>query len=74
MKLWGRVPNFYIHVSVSDLYIPMIGPPILLQTHECTNLEQSRAVSFLGIIVSNFRYSVFAVHGHVFAGNVYLPT
>ncbi len=27
MKLRGLVPNFYIHVSVSDLYIPMIGPP-----------------------------------------------
>ncbi len=26
MKLLGLVPNFYIHVSVSDLYIPMIGP------------------------------------------------
>jgi hypothetical protein len=25
-----KLPNFYIHVSVSDLYIPMIGPPILL--------------------------------------------
>jgi hypothetical protein len=24
------VPNFYIHVSVNDLYIPTIGPPILL--------------------------------------------
>jgi hypothetical protein len=31
MKLRGLVPNFHIHVSVSDLYIPMIGPPILLQ-------------------------------------------
>ncbi len=31
MKLCGLVPNFNIHVSVSDLhvYIPMIGPPIL---------------------------------------------
>ncbi len=26
MKLYGLVPNFYIHVSVSDLYIPTIGP------------------------------------------------
>jgi hypothetical protein len=31
MKLCGLVPNFHIHVSVSDLYIPTIGPPILLQ-------------------------------------------
>ncbi len=27
-------PNFYIHVSVSDLYIPTIGLPILLQETE----------------------------------------
>ncbi len=25
MKLHGLVPNSYIHVSVSDLYIPRIG-------------------------------------------------
>jgi len=30
LKLRGLVPNFYIHVSVSDLYILMIGPHILL--------------------------------------------
>jgi hypothetical protein len=48
----GDSPNFHIHVSVSDLYIPTIGLPILLeeicrpilglcinrsQTHECGN-------------------------------------
>ncbi len=31
MKLRGLVPNSYIHVSVSYLYIPRIGLPILLQ-------------------------------------------
>jgi hypothetical protein len=33
MKLRGLVPNsyIYVHVSVSELYIPMIGPPILQQ-------------------------------------------
>ena len=31
MKLRGLVTSSYIHVSVSDLYIPTIGPPILLQ-------------------------------------------
>ncbi len=30
MKLRGLVSNFYIHVSVSDLYNPNIGAPILL--------------------------------------------
>jgi hypothetical protein len=49
MKLRGVVPNSYIHVSVSDLYITTIGLPILLQEsivgeyinrsqiHECGN-------------------------------------
>ncbi len=26
IKQRGFDPNFYIHVSVNDLYIPMIGP------------------------------------------------
>ena len=30
-ELRGLSPNFYIHVSVSDLYIPRIGPCIWLQ-------------------------------------------
>jgi hypothetical protein len=30
-ELRGYSPNSYIHVSVSDLYIPLIGLPILLQ-------------------------------------------
>jgi hypothetical protein len=30
MKLRNRVPNFCIHVSVNDLSIPTIVPPILL--------------------------------------------
>ncbi len=30
MKLRGLVPNFCIHVSVSDFYIPTIGLPMLL--------------------------------------------
>jgi hypothetical protein len=31
MKLSGLVPNSYIHVSSSNLYIPMISLPILMQ-------------------------------------------
>jgi hypothetical protein len=31
MELRGYSPNSYIHVSVSDFYIPMIHLPILLQ-------------------------------------------
>jgi hypothetical protein len=30
MKLRDLVANFCIHVSVSDLYIPTFGPPILI--------------------------------------------
>jgi hypothetical protein len=30
-ELRGYNPNSYIHVPVSDLYIPLIGLPILLQ-------------------------------------------
>jgi hypothetical protein len=30
-KYRGLSPNFHIHVSVSDLYIPTIGLPILLE-------------------------------------------
>jgi hypothetical protein len=37
MKLRGLVPNSYIHVSVSDLYIPRIGLPIWRQQNRHTN-------------------------------------
>ncbi len=65
-------PNFHIHVSVSDLYIPTIGHlfsciriswPIVeilyikrSQKLECRNWDCGGAVPFLGIFVSNFRY------------------
>jgi hypothetical protein len=31
MKLRASIPNFYIHVSASDLYIPTISPQIVTQ-------------------------------------------
>ncbi len=34
-ELHGLSPNFHIHVSVSDLYIPTIVMPILLQQEIC---------------------------------------
>jgi hypothetical protein len=37
IKLYSLVPNFRIHVSVSDLCIPTIGPPTLLQQNRRTN-------------------------------------
>jgi hypothetical protein len=37
-EMRGLSPNFRIHVSVSDLYIPRIGPHIFLQQNRQTNL------------------------------------
>jgi hypothetical protein len=37
-ELRGLSPNVHIHVSVSGLYIPTIGLPILLQENMWTNL------------------------------------
>jgi hypothetical protein len=36
-ELWGLSPVFHIHGSVSDLYIPTFGLPILLQENMWTN-------------------------------------
>jgi hypothetical protein len=36
-KLRGLRPNFHIHVSVSDLYIPRIDPHIFLQQNMQTD-------------------------------------
>jgi hypothetical protein len=37
IKLRGLVPSFHIHTSLSDLYMPRIGPPILLQPNRQTD-------------------------------------
>jgi hypothetical protein len=37
MKLRGLVPNSYLHVSVSDIYISKIGLAIWLQQKRQTN-------------------------------------
>ncbi len=69
-----KLRDFFIHVSVSGLYIPTIGPPILLycdwwtdrgeyinhsQIHEFRNWERGRTVSFLGIFVFEFSAQCF---------------
>jgi hypothetical protein len=36
-EVLGLSPNFHIHVSVSDLYIPTIGPPIFLLQNRQTD-------------------------------------
>ncbi len=63
-------------VSLSDLYIPRIGPHIscssigrqivgiyksLTDAHECQNWDWGRSILFLGIFVSNFQFWFFAV-------------
>ncbi len=64
----------YIHVSVSELYIPTMGLPVLLEeifrlilgiqyikrskTHECGNWGWGRAIPRKGIYKRNFRCSV----------------
>ncbi len=56
--------NFHIHVyvSVSDLYIPRIGPHIFWnRIGRLIVGTVGRAIPFLGIFVSNFRYWFFAV-------------
>jgi hypothetical protein len=35
-ELRGYSPNSYIHVSVSDLYIPLSGMPVLLEDNRWT--------------------------------------
>jgi hypothetical protein len=64
-ELRGLSPNFHIHVTVSDLYIPRIGPHISLQQnrqtdpdinlsqiYECRNWETEHYNSVLEITVS----------------------
>jgi hypothetical protein len=76
-ELRGLSPNFHIHVSVSDLYIPRISPhisssrkgrPIVgivyiirSQTHEWGNWDCDPDIPFLGIFASNFRHFFFLV-------------
>ncbi len=38
-ELCGLSPNFHIHESVSDLYIPWMGPHIFLQQNMQTDPE-----------------------------------
>jgi hypothetical protein len=67
-------PSSFTHISVRDLYIPMIGLPILLQpnmwilgiykslnTHECGNLDWGCAITRKGIHKWDFCCSVVRV-------------
>jgi hypothetical protein len=78
MKLRGLIPNFHIHVSVSNFYIFPRSVSLFCciaftdqswdyinhsQIHEGRNWAGGCAVPFLGICVSNFRDKAFAVLG-----------
>ncbi len=46
-ELHSISPNFHIHVSVSDLYIPRIGPHISLQQNRQTDPGYGTAPAYL---------------------------
>jgi hypothetical protein len=84
-ELRGLSPTFNIHVSLSDLYIPRIGPHIFMQqnrqtdpsykyinrsqTHECAEIGTETAQSFSGN--SFLEFSVLCLCS-VFVLNQYL--
>jgi hypothetical protein len=45
-------PNFHIHVSVGDLYIPTFGPPIFLQQNRLT--DQRNMNVGIGTVAAQF--------------------
>jgi hypothetical protein len=64
IKLRGLVPNFHIHTSVSDLYIPRIGPPILLkrnrQSDRCNIYIAHRYINVeIGTLAAQFLSGIF---------------
>jgi hypothetical protein len=85
-ELSGLSSNFYMDVSVTIyiLYLPRIGPNIFLQqnsrqivgiysqTHECGNWDWGRAIPYLEIFVSNFRYCILQC-GHPRYSTLYGP-
>jgi hypothetical protein len=74
-ELLGHNPNFHIRVSVSDIYIPTIDLPMLLQeiceqslkyinssqTHECGNWDRVRAIPRKEIFINGIFVAVCKV-------------
>ncbi len=61
-ELRGLSPNFHIHVSVSDLYIPTFGPPIFIQQNKQTDQRN--------ILISHRNMNVLIGTGKSFPGNI----
>jgi len=62
MCLWAvYIPRQVQLLSCSRLGRPIMGIYKRSQKHECRNCDWGRAIPFLGIFVSNFRYCIFAV-------------
>ena len=62
--LRGLSPNFHIHVSVSDLYIPRIGPHIWMQQNKQIdrgNIFISHKYMNVGILETEHYYSVLEI-------------
>ncbi len=79
----GLSPNFHIHVSMSELYIPTMGLPVLLekicrlsweyrnrsQTHECGNWGWGRAIPRKAYINGIAVCGQFSTNGQHFQKN-----
>ncbi len=57
-ELSGLSPNFHIHVSVSDLYIPRIGPHIFLHQNRQTNPANILKISHRYMSVGTGRQNI----------------
>ncbi len=61
-ELRGLSPNFHIHVSVSDLYIPRISPHISLQQNKQTD-PGNISISHRYMSVGTWRQNIIIMFG-----------
>ncbi len=63
-ELRGLSPNFYIHVSVSDLYIPRIGP------HISSSRNGNSIVGIYNSLTDTWMWKLGLRPGFSFSGNI----